>query len=252
MSQRWRHYDRMASHLAPSAELLLSRIEPADGTVIDVGSGSGNGLRAAVAAGRPVIGVDLAAEQLEAARAVGAPLVRGDVSALPVRTGSVAGVVSNFAIIFAADGPAAFAEVARSLRTGGRFAFTAWIDDGWPQPAREVLAGHLDRRPPPFPTALGAPATARAVLAEAGFGRVEAEHGALAWIFADVDAAVDELSQAAGGLRSLRRELERRGRWAEAAADLRAVIEPRCVPNEDGGTGVRVLDRYVRYVAEVG
>ncbi|MEM9564436.1 MAG: class I SAM-dependent methyltransferase [Actinomycetota bacterium] len=266
MSQRWRHYDRMAAHLAPAAERLLARVGPMAGLVIDLGSGSGNGLRAAAAVGRPIVGIDLAAEQLAAARPIGVPLVRGDVTTLPIRTGSAAAAVSNFAVIFAADRPAVFAEVARGLRPGGRFAFTAWTDDGWPQPAREALAAHLDRRLPPFPTDLGRSATAEAMLVDAGFGSIEVEHGELAWTFADIDVAVDELSEAAGGLRLLRRDLEAQGRWTEAAADLRAVIEPRCQPtggaatDPDGdtddvgagpGPGVIVVDRYVLYVAEV-
>lgn len=249
MAGRWTNYDRMAAHVAPAAELLLARLGPVAGVVLDVGSGSGTGLRMAAAGGQPIVGIDLAAEQLDASRVIGVPLVRGDVTALPIRTGALAGVVSNFAIIFAADRSVALAEVARGLRVGGRFAFTAWTPDGWPQPAREVLAGHLDRPRPPFPADLGAPATARALLAEAGFGRVEVERRELVWTFADVDAAVDGLSAAAGGLRLLRRALEERGRWSEAAADLRAVFEPRCVP---AGDGVTVVDRYVLYTAEVG
>lgn len=249
MSRRWSRYDRMAAHLAPAAELLAARVGSVPGLVIDVGSGSGNGLRAAKAVGQPVVGIDRAAEQLDSAKAVGAPQVRGDAVCLPFRTGSVAGAVSNFGIIFAADQEAALVEVARSLRPGGRLAITAWQPDGWPQPARQALASHLDRNLSPFPTDLGVPARGRKILERAGFVRIEVESLALVWEFADVDEAIDELSEAAGGLRMLRRELEDCGRWSAAADDLQTVIEPRCEP---GDTGVTISDRYILYVAEIG
>ncbi|MEM8924855.1 MAG: class I SAM-dependent methyltransferase [Actinomycetota bacterium] len=249
MTKRWSHYDRMAAHLAPAAEFLTARLGPVPGLVVDVGSGSGNGLRAAVAADQPVLGLDRAFEQLDAARAVGAPQVQGDVAALPFRTGSVAAATSNFGIIFAADPEEAFADVARCLRPGGRLAFTAWRAGGWPQPARDVLAGRLGRRLPPFPTALGEVETARRMLEAAGFSAHDVEAKALAWHFADVDAAVDELSEAAGGLRMLRRELEAQGEWAAAAEALRAVVEPLCAPTDEG---VTILDHYVVHLAQLG
>ncbi|MEM9612632.1 MAG: methyltransferase domain-containing protein [Actinomycetota bacterium] len=249
MTQRWTHYDRLAAHLAPAAALLVERGGVDPGTVIDIGTGSGNGLRAAAAADLAIdaIGLDLSPDQLEAAGAVGAPLVRGDAAALPFRSGGVDGAMSNFGIIFAPDHGRTLTEVARILRPGGRFAFTAWEPDGWPEPARQALAGRLGRRLPPFPTALGHPERAHAVLEEAGLRPVETEHLSLRWHFDDLDDAVDGLTEAAGGLRVLRRAIENQHGWDSARADLRAVIEPH---GEAGADGLAIVDRYVLFVAE--
>ncbi|MEM1334839.1 MAG: methyltransferase domain-containing protein, partial [Actinomycetota bacterium] len=113
MAERWSGYERMARHLAPAADRLAGVVQRPDSFVLDVGSGSGNGLRAASSVGLPVIGLDRDDDQLDAARAIGAPLVRGDAVTLPFRHHAVTSITSNFGIIFAADIAAAFAEVAR-------------------------------------------------------------------------------------------------------------------------------------------
>ncbi|MEM9654566.1 MAG: class I SAM-dependent methyltransferase [Actinomycetota bacterium] len=253
MAKNWTYYDRMAAHLAPVARALATRIEVKPGVVIDIGSGSGNGLRAATAAGLTeagvtVVGLDRSSEQLAAARPIGAPQVRGDALDLPFRPRSLAAATSNFGIIFAADHQRAFAQLADTLEPGGLLVFSAWEPDGWPEPARTALADQLDRRLPRFPTTLGERERATRLLTAAGFGRIVTEAGTLRWTFTDVDAAVEELSEAAGGLRMLRRQLEQEGRWPEARAELRTVLAPRC---EGHGDGVAIVDRYLIHTAEL-
>ncbi|MEO6029624.1 MAG: ubiquinone/menaquinone biosynthesis methyltransferase [Candidatus Binatia bacterium] len=92
--------------------------------VLDLACGSGDLTAAARAAGARVVGLDVSAGMLEAARArqLGDVLVRGDALALPLADGSMDAVVSGFALRNFVDLAAAFAEVARVLRPGGRLA----------------------------------------------------------------------------------------------------------------------------------
>jgi SAM-dependent methyltransferase len=94
----------------------------AGGTVLDVGCGPGH--VTAYLAGRAgtIAGVDLSPAMTAVARAATAlPYAAGDMTALPVRSRSVAGVLCLYAVIHL-DGPgraAAYAEFARVLRPGG-------------------------------------------------------------------------------------------------------------------------------------
>jgi ubiquinone/menaquinone biosynthesis C-methylase UbiE len=102
-------------------------------TVIDLGSGSGSD--AFIAAGRVgpsgrVIGIDMTDAQLEKAtalaRARGYAYVdfrEGLIEELPVGDGEADCIISNGVINLAPDKAKIFAEAARVLRPGGRFAF---------------------------------------------------------------------------------------------------------------------------------
>ncbi len=92
--------------------------------VLDLACGSGDLTAAAQAAGARVVGLDFSAGMLEAARArrLGDVVVRGDALALPLADGAMDAVVSGFALRNFVDLAAAFAEVARVLRPGGRLA----------------------------------------------------------------------------------------------------------------------------------
>jgi len=102
-------------------------------TVVDLGSGSGSD--AFIAAGRVgrsgrVIGVDMTDAQLEKARTLAgahaygqAEFRKGLIEELPLRDDEADCMISNGVINLAADKAAVFAEAARILRSGGRFAF---------------------------------------------------------------------------------------------------------------------------------
>lgn len=95
--------------------------------VLDVACGAGRHARAFEASGARCVGVDLSAALLRVARSVtGAPLVRADMRALPVRPGSMDLTVNLFTSFgyFAHDEEHAGAlrEMVETLRPGGWFA----------------------------------------------------------------------------------------------------------------------------------
>ncbi|MDI3423053.1 class I SAM-dependent methyltransferase [Streptomyces luteolus] len=97
--------------------------------VLDAGCGTGRALpalRAAVGADGVVVGADLTAEMLDAAVEAGrdraGQLVRADVSALPVRTGSLDAVFAAGLIAHLPQPAENLRELARVVRPGGQLA----------------------------------------------------------------------------------------------------------------------------------
>lgn len=108
----------------------------APGSVVgDLACGTGDLARLCQAAGHRVVGLDLSAGMLAAARTA-APLVLGDAASLPLAGGSLDGVVSGFALRNFADLDRVLAETARVVRPWGRLALLE-VDT----PANPVLAG---------------------------------------------------------------------------------------------------------------
>ena len=87
--------------------------------VLDLACGTGDFCRETSRAGMVPIGVDLSMGMLVAAR-TDAPLLQGDVLALPISDGAVDGAVCGFALRNLVELPAFFAELARVIRPGGR------------------------------------------------------------------------------------------------------------------------------------
>lgn len=129
------HEDTEEALLAPFGRsmLLAARLRPGE-VVLDVGCGHGTStLEAAerVAPSGRVVGVDLSAAMLEPAhRRVAAAgvdnvdLVRADAQCHAFAASSFDAVVSRFGVMFFEDPQAAFGNLARALRPGGRLVFT--------------------------------------------------------------------------------------------------------------------------------
>lgn len=159
---------------------------------LDVGCGVGDLTRAAArrASGGHAHGLDLSAPQLARARELAAEdglanvtFEQGDAQAHPLPAGGFDVAISRFGVMFFGDPVAAFANVGRALRPGGRLAFVC------PQSAADQpwyvvpLAGLCGDGPCPAVPEDGAPgmfSLARrdhisAVLAAAGFVDVRPE-----------------------------------------------------------------------------
>jgi len=103
----------------------LAALLPASAVVADLGCGTGF-LAAELAPWvRRVVGVDGSPAMLRAARRRVAPfdnveLLRGDLSAVPIETGSCDAALLVLALTYVTDGAAAVAELGRVVRPGGR------------------------------------------------------------------------------------------------------------------------------------
>ncbi len=163
----------------------------ADDDVLDIGCGTGRSTRDAARLARSgsALGVDLSRRMLDRARAAaeqeGLTNVRfeqADAQVHPLGAATFDVAVSSFGAMFFADPVAAFANIARSLRPGGRLGLLAWRPLGeneWLRTLRGALAAGRDLPTPPVgapgPFGLADPAGTATVLGEAGFRDVAVE-----------------------------------------------------------------------------
>ncbi|MFC4913310.1 class I SAM-dependent methyltransferase [Actinomadura gamaensis] len=175
-------------------EYLLQHVRPGD-RVLDVGCGNGQLTRLAAQAARvagaahtgDATGVDLSRPMLararELARAEDVGNVRfeqGDAQVFPFAPASYDVALSRFGVMFFADPVAAFANIGRALRPGGRLAFVcmtsvAGTDLGV---LLDAILGALGAASPATgadgtgPTSLADPERTERVLTEAGFADI--------------------------------------------------------------------------------
>ncbi|MER7582488.1 class I SAM-dependent methyltransferase [Kitasatospora sp. NPDC097691] len=216
--------------------LAAAAITPAD-RVLDIGCGTGQTTRLAAeaAAHGSVLGLDLSAPMLARARALAADhdpertatgriaFEQGDAQIHPLPAAAFDVAISRFGIMFFDDPTAAFANIARALRPGGRLAFVCVAD-----PARTEWVGVLDEARaalplPPPPAAphdgpgmfsLADPAVIHRVLDAAALTDIRTEPvEAHAHFGRDAADAADHLL-GAGPMRDLAEQLDR----AEAGA----------------------------------
>ncbi|WP_411287700.1 class I SAM-dependent methyltransferase [Phenylobacterium sp.] len=173
-------------------ETVMEFLAPAAGErLLDIGCGSGQttlALARRVGAEGLVLGVDisralLAAAQRRAAEAgaARARFLEADAQAHPFDPAAFDAAFSRFGVMFFADPPAAFANIRRALKPGGRLAFVCWrtmMENPW---MTVPLAAGLAHLPPPEPPTPGAPGPfafadagrVRGILEAAGFSQIE-------------------------------------------------------------------------------
>jgi SAM-dependent methyltransferase len=184
VEHRARYADLFDAEVRPHNERLRSAAAVRPGEdVLDVGCGTGETTRqAARAAGEgSVLGVDVSAALLDVARrrteAEGLRNVRyehADAEVHPFPPASFDVCVSRFGIMFFTHPQAAFRNIGRALRPGGRLAAVVWQGaerNEWASVIRTSLAGGPWPAPPTddSPFSLGDPMVAEGVLASAGF-----------------------------------------------------------------------------------
>ncbi len=141
-------YGRFARTLEPAARQVVAHIAAGpDMRVIDVGCGTGNAALCAAAAGASVRAVDPAPGLLDElgrrAQADGLTIERVCLEAEALPEGDFDAAISVFAVIFAADAPAALRGLVRSARIGGRVALTSWRGDGALAAIAAIIRPHL-------------------------------------------------------------------------------------------------------------
>lgn len=126
--RRWREHPRFqASRGDFWRKTGWTPADIAGRTVLDGGCGAGRYLAVAAGAGARVVGIDATPHALAASRAnvPGATLAQADLLALPIRDGAVDAAYSLGVLHHTADPARAFAELARTVRPGGRV--SVWV-----------------------------------------------------------------------------------------------------------------------------
>jgi len=170
--------------------MAAADIRPGD-RVLDIGCGTGQTTRQAARASGAgsAMSVDLSAQMIELARGlarahnvnnVGFEQADAQIHPFPGDGFDVA--ISRTGTMFFGDPTAAFANIARAVRTGGRLALLTWQGperNEWIRELSGALAVGRDRPVPPRgvpgPFAQADPDQVKAVLSGAGFGQIRWE-----------------------------------------------------------------------------
>ena len=188
-SAKWtENHAELDARIGPLGRLALDRAAPAPGErVLDVGCGCGATsleLALRVGEGGAVLGVDVSEPMLALARrradeagAKSLRFERADAQTFAFELGAFDVAVSRFGVMFFSDPVAAFANLRRALRPGGRLAFVCWRalpENPWAGLPFQAVASVVGPPPPPEPGAPGPfaladPERLRAILDGAGF-----------------------------------------------------------------------------------
>ena len=145
-------YDKISQSIADSIEHCVTRLAPKPGErILDVATGTGWTARRMAARGAGVIGIDLGAELIAAAKTCAAEaglkidFQIGDAEALAFEDRSFDAVISTCGVMFVSQPERAAAELARVCKKGGRIGLTTWPADG-------TIAGLFKVMKPYMPT----------------------------------------------------------------------------------------------------
>jgi SAM-dependent methyltransferase len=153
-----RQYDRISETIADSIEHCVLRLAPKPGErILDVATGTGWTARRVAARRASVVGIDLGAELIAAAKAL-ADDTRlaldfrvGDAERLPFEDASFDAVISTCGVMFASNPEAVAAELARVCKKGGRLGLTTWPPDGTIARMFKVMKPYLPAPASPAP-----------------------------------------------------------------------------------------------------
>ncbi|MFI2505964.1 class I SAM-dependent methyltransferase [Streptomyces sp. NPDC018972] len=165
--------------------LAAARIRETD-SVLDIGCGNGRLTRLAARTAGRAVGIDLSAPMLERARASAAAEhlanvthIQADAQVHPFEDAAFDVALSRFGIMFFADPVAAFANIGRALRPGGRLAFVCPQSLGrmdqsviFAAVAEHVSLPDLSQKAETGPAAFADPERTTRVLGDAGFDAV--------------------------------------------------------------------------------
>jgi SAM-dependent methyltransferase len=239
--------DQYENRGAGHRRLLLQAAAIASGErVLDVGCGNGASTREAARMAEPgeAVGIDLSAAMLTNARVrssaeglTNVTFVHGDAQVHDFEPESFDVIISNAGAMFFDDKVAAFTNLRRALRPGGRIALMAWQrleDNEWLTVLREALAMGRDLPPPlvgmPGPFGLADREQVRALLSETGFTDVGFGDVREPSVFGATTAEAYALMSDDGPTRGLIEDLSDADK-ATALDQLRAVIAAHETPS---------------------
>jgi SAM-dependent methyltransferase len=191
-------YDRISATVADAIEHCVLRLAPQPGEhILDVATGTGWAARRVAAHGATVVGIDLGADLIAAAKTaaaeagIKADFRVGDAEKLPFEDHRFDAILSTFGVMFVRDPEAAAAELARVCRKGGRIGLATWSTDGTIAGLFKVMQPYMPEPPappPPSPFAWGSQERVRQLLGaafdlrfETGTTVLRAPNGLAAW-----------------------------------------------------------------------
>jgi SAM-dependent methyltransferase len=238
--------DRM---LEPILQALLDRANMQPGmAVLDIGCGCGATViefaKRVGESGR-VLGVDVSQRMLARAKTLlsgypQAELLEADAGAHPFEP-SFDLAISRFGVMFFADPVAAFINIRKAIKPGGRLLFATWRavqDNEWTRVSLDAaLSAGVPAEPPAWPEAPGPfsladPERIRRILAAAGFGEPEISEASFMLDVAaggGLEAAVQQAMTIGSAAALLRKQP------GNLIAAARAAIEKALRPYERGG-----------------
>lgn len=245
MAPGWeRHRDLMWRTTKHVAEWLVREVRPEPGDVIlDLAGGVGdNGFLAAERVGDSgkVIVTDFAPRMVETARrraeAIGLTNVETmvlDAERMELEDDSVDGIICRWGFMLMLDPQSAAKECRRVLKDGGRLALSVWAGpekNPWVTTTGMTLMqmGHEPAADPFGPGGMFSLAdhdAIRALLTNAGFTDVAVEEMPVEWRYDSFDEAWEFMTQVAGALASVVRELP-----PDKVEEFRAALEQNEAP----------------------
>jgi SAM-dependent methyltransferase len=208
---KWaRFQDRLDRQLEPLGRAAMDALAPKLGEhILDIGCGCGQttlDLARRVGPSGAVTGVDISRPMLQVARnrprpsdAGAADFMEADAQSHAFVPGAYDAVFSRFGVMFFNDPSAAFANIRKALKPGGRLAFVCWrpyAQNPWMREPMEAAEPFLPPAEPsdplaPGPFAFADPERVRGVLAGAGFSSIAAQPVDALIGGSDLDQSVD-------------------------------------------------------------
>ncbi|MDQ3957408.1 MAG: class I SAM-dependent methyltransferase [Actinomycetota bacterium] len=249
MAPGWERYrDYMWKTTRHVAEWLVEKVQPRDGdTILDLAGGPGdNGFLAAERVGPSgrVIVTDFAPQMVEVARRRAAALSLDNVETrvldaerMDLDDDSVDGIICRWGFMLMLDPQAALHECRRVLKEGRRVTFSVWAGpetNPWVTVTGMTMMqlGHEPRRDPFGPGGMFSLAghdTIRTMLENAGFSDVTLEEMPVNWTYGSFDEAWGFMTQVAGAVAALVKELP-----GEEVERLRSALERNVEPFRTG------------------
>lgn len=151
-------YDKVSESIADSIEHMLNRLDIRPGErVLDLATGTGWTARRLAQKGAQVMGVDIGAGVIDAARSLAAAsglsidFDVGDAEATGLPAGAFDVVTSTCGVMFAARPEAVAKELARLVRPGGRIGLTTWPPTSTLAQMFQMMRPYMPPPPSPAP-----------------------------------------------------------------------------------------------------
>jgi len=150
-------YDKVSETIADALQHVVDRLNPRPGEkCLDVATGTGWTARLLKSRGADVVGVDMGAGVIEAAKTLATDIDFriGDAEELEFADGSFDVVTSTFGVMFVARPEDAARELARVCRNGGRLGICSWLPGDTVEGLFHVMRPYIYATPTAQPASL--------------------------------------------------------------------------------------------------